>query len=99
MPVIVTGSAKGGSGKTTTTILLATQFAAGGLKVALLDGDPDGRMGEWFVVWAPATGYAQALTTDPKTEVLLEPHTHRNMTYVPAVHEDNILDLIEDLFF
>jgi len=96
MPVIVTGSSKGGSGKTTSAILLATQFTAGGLKVALLDGDPDGRAGEWFVVWAPATGYPpEALLQDPKTEVLLDAHTHGNITYVPSVHEENMLDLID----
>lgn len=96
MAIIAIGSTKGGSGKTTAAILLATQFASGGLKVALLDGDPDARAGEWFQVWAPATGYSlEALTTDSKTDMLLEPHEHNGIVYVPGVYEDNMLDEIE----
>lgn len=95
MAVIAVGNTKGGSGKTTTAIALATAFAGSGLSVALLDGDPDGRAGEWFAVWAPATGYETIVTTDPKTEVILHPHTHNGITLVPNMDEDAILDTVE----
>ncbi len=95
MPVIAFASTKGGSAKTTTAILLATAFAADGLNVALLDADPDAKAGEWYQVWAPATGYNGELAVDPKTEILLDAYSHRGITYQPSVHEDNVHDLVD----
>lgn len=40
---------KGGSGKTTLTANLAVGFAATGLRVAIIDTDPQGSLGRWFM--------------------------------------------------
>ena len=40
---------KGGAGKTTLAVTLAGAFVKQGLSVALLDSDPQGTLGRWFV--------------------------------------------------
>lgn len=47
--VITVAQQKGGSGKTTIVAHLAVWFAAAGRKVALLDTDPQGSLGRWFM--------------------------------------------------
>ena len=47
--VITVAQQKGGSGKTTLAANLAVAFARGGLSVALLDTDPLGSLGRWFM--------------------------------------------------
>ena len=48
MPVISFANAKGGAGKTTAALLLATEVAARGQKVTLFDADPQ----KWISRWA-----------------------------------------------
>jgi chromosome partitioning protein len=46
MPVISFASSKGGAGKTTSAIVLATELAQG-TDVTLIDADPAGRLSRW----------------------------------------------------
>lgn len=47
--IITVAQQKGGSGKTTVTVNLATALLAEGKSVALLDTDPQGSLGKWFM--------------------------------------------------
>lgn len=47
MPTITIFNPKGGSGKTTTALILATELAANGATVAVLDGDPNPNLFSW----------------------------------------------------
>ena len=47
--VITVAQQKGGSGKTTLTTHLACELAARGERVALIDLDPQGSLGRWFM--------------------------------------------------
>lgn len=48
MPVITFANTKGGAGKTTAALLLATELARGGARVTVLDADPQA----WISGWA-----------------------------------------------
>lgn len=52
MPVIAFANPKGGSGKTTAALLLATELAAKGAAVTVIDADPE----QWIVRWAGLPG-------------------------------------------
>ena len=47
MPVIVIASPKGGAGKSTTSILLATELALAGARTVLFDCDPNRSVSIW----------------------------------------------------
>ncbi|ADW71384.1 ParA family protein [Granulicella tundricola] len=47
MPVIVAANPKGGSGKSTTCIVLGTTLAAQGASVRIIDADPQRTLGRW----------------------------------------------------
>ena len=48
--VITVAQQKGGSGKTTVTAHLACELARRGRRVALIDTDPQGSLGRWFML-------------------------------------------------
>ncbi|MBX2826102.1 MAG: ParA family protein, partial [Gammaproteobacteria bacterium] len=47
MPTIVVASPKGGAGKSTTSVLLGTELARGGVDVTMLDCDPNRSLTLW----------------------------------------------------
>ncbi len=47
--VVCVAQQKGGSGKTTIAVNLAVEFQRRGMTVALLDTDPQGSLGRWFM--------------------------------------------------
>lgn len=47
MPVICTANPKGGSGKSTSTLVLATTIAATGASVCIIDADPNQPIHDW----------------------------------------------------
>lgn len=55
MPVISFANAKGGAGKTTAALLLATELAHQGFRVAILDADPQ----RWITQWHEVSGRQQ----------------------------------------
>ncbi|MFA7416267.1 MAG: ParA family protein [Rhizobium sp.] len=55
MPVISFANAKGGAGKTTAALLLATELAHQGYRVAILDADPQ----RWITQWHEVSGRQQ----------------------------------------
>ena len=64
--VIALLNQKGGCGKTTQSILLATAFARGGKRVLLVDADPQGSALDWAAartgdVLFPVTGLPRAV--------------------------------------
>ena len=52
MPVIAFANPKGGAGKTTTALLLATELALGGASVTIIDADPE----KWISQWGALEG-------------------------------------------
>ena len=52
MPVISFANPKGGAGKTTSALILATELAAKGAQVAIIDADPE----KWISQWAALPG-------------------------------------------
>lgn len=52
MPVISFANPKGGAGKTTTALILATQLSENGAKVAIIDADPE----RWISQWSDMPG-------------------------------------------
>jgi chromosome partitioning protein len=58
MPVIAFANPKGGAGKTTTALLLATELAQRAAKVTIIDADPE----RWISQWAKLPGKPENVT-------------------------------------
>ena len=89
MATIVLASAKGGAGKTTTAVLLATEFAIAGGEVTIIDCDPN----RCISIWANET---QRPPPDRVT-VIDKPVTQNNIIPVIREHDRKGRFLIIDL--
>lgn len=58
MPVIAFANPKGGAGKTTTALLLATELANKGASVTIIDADPE----RWISQWGKLPGKPESVT-------------------------------------
>src|SRR5713101_9084943 len=58
MPTIVFASPKGGAGKSTSAVLLATELALKGASVTIIDADPNKPVSQW----AARQGHPETLT-------------------------------------
>lgn len=58
MPVIAFANPKGGAGKTTTALLLATELASKGASVVIIDADPE----RWISQWGKLPGKPDSVT-------------------------------------
>lgn len=58
MPVIAFANPKGGAGKTTSALLLASELAARGAKVVIIDADPE----KWISQWGALPGKPATIT-------------------------------------
>lgn len=58
MPIISFANPKGGAGKTTTALILATQLAENGASVTLIDADPE----RWISQWGALPGKPDSIT-------------------------------------
>ena len=75
MPVITFANAKGGAGKTTAALLLATELAAHGYRVTVLDADPQ----RWITRWYDLTGAQQNLSVISEVSMgSLQSHIREN---------------------
>lgn len=53
MPVISFANAKGGAGKTTAALLLATELAHQGFRITIIDADPQKWISQWYEISGP----------------------------------------------
>ena len=75
MPVVSFANTKGGAGKTTAVLLLATELARIGHRVTVLDADPQ----HWISRWSDMTGPVRNLEVISEvTQSSLETHLREN---------------------
>ncbi|CAN7377488.1 MAG: ParA family protein [Rhizobium sp.] len=75
MPVITFANTKGGAGKTTAVLLLATELAQKGYRVTILDADPQ----HWITRWHEVSGHVTNISViDFVTSASLPLHIAEN---------------------
>lgn len=91
MPNIVFASPKGGAGKSTSAVLLATELVSHGAVVTLIDADPNNPLSRW----AKLSGF---VNDEPKKP--LSPwrgiKALQNLTVIAGVTEDSVIDVMEE---
>jgi chromosome partitioning protein len=84
MRVIALSNNKGGSGKTTTTVSLASTFAERGLRVLVIDLDPQGSATEWLGGRESSTGLVEFSTGGIRVSKLVGKSTAPGVDLVPT---------------
>ena len=84
MRVITVTNNKGGSGKTTATVSLAAAFAERGLRVLVVDLDPQGSATEWLGGAEAATGLVEYSSGGVRLPDLIVDSTTPGVQLVPA---------------
>ncbi len=75
MPVITFANAKGGAGKTTAALILATELAAQGYRITILDADPQ----RWITSWHELSGIQRNLSVISEVSMgSLQSHIREN---------------------
>ncbi|CAB3802598.1 hypothetical protein LMG28614_05654 [Paraburkholderia ultramafica] len=94
MPTISFVSPKGGAGKTTSALLLATQLAARGADVTLVDGDPNHPVR----TWGEGEQVPESLTivSNPKPSKVGEKEAVIPGAILRLVNSETIRDVIEE---
>jgi chromosome partitioning protein len=85
MPTIVFASPKGGAGKTTSAVLLATELAQSGGSVTVIDADPNRNISEWAT--RPGRPDNLAVITNAAEDTIID-HIERAAATVPWVVVD-----------
>ncbi|MCA1967484.1 MAG: ParA family protein [Rhizobium sp.] len=71
MPVLTFANTKGGAGKTTAVLILASELAGRGHRVTILDADPRG----WISRWHAIAGASSLISVAPVSEETIEAAT------------------------
>ncbi len=82
--MIALSNNKGGSGKTTTTVSLASAFAERGLRVLVIDLDPQGSATEWLGGRESSTGLVEFSTGGIRVSRLVGKSTAAGVDLVPT---------------
>ena len=101
MPVITFANTKGGAGKTTAVLLLATELERMGFRVTVLDADPQ----YWISRWRENSGDRTKVKVVPYvTQATLEKHIHegkREADYVlidlPGARPDRVKQQLSEM--
>ena len=84
MKMITLSNNKGGSGKTTTTVSLASAFAEHGLRVLVIDLDPQGSATEWLGGRESTIGLVEFSAGGIRVSELVKTSTARGVDLVPT---------------
>jgi chromosome partitioning protein len=84
MKMITLSNNKGGSGKTTTTVSLASAFAEHGLRVLVIDLDPQGSATEWLGGRESSIGLVEFSAGGIRVSELVKTSTARGVDLVPT---------------
>ncbi len=84
MRTITLSNNKGGSAKTTTTVSLASAFAESGMRVLVVDLDPQGSATYWLGGHESATGLVELADGGIRVAQLVQTSSARNVDLIPA---------------
>lgn len=93
MPVISFANAKGGAGKTTAALLLATEVAARGKRVTIFDADPQRWISKWFELpgASPLINVVYEISPASITEQIVHATEHSDFVIVDLEGTENLV--------